>query len=94
MGRDDDEERANAAEAEDMLPSSVALRGLPLEQLARLDLKELTQLFEGLGMEAAEPTAGTGESVCTGVSQVGLLRQLVGGDAASRHEFVDFESHH
>ena len=51
--------------------SSAIAGGHPLQELAGLDLKELTQLIEGLGMEAAKPPAGTGEPVGAGVSQIG-----------------------
>jgi hypothetical protein len=66
----------------------------PLEELARLELKEATELIKGLGVQPTEHPPGAGEPVGAGITEVGPSAERVGGDVPCLHDLVDPESYH
>src|SRR5574338_51878 len=66
----------------------------PFDEPARLNLKEITEGIQRLGVQPAEPAADPREPVGDGVTAIGALTEGVGGDVPLFHEQVDPKSYH
>jgi len=73
---------------------SASSLGNPLDEPAGLEVEEPTEGIQCFGVHPAEDTAGPGEPVSAGITEVGAFAEGVGRDVASLHDLVNAESYH
>jgi len=78
------------------VPAFPAVRapGRPVQQLSRLELEELAQSLERVGVQPAERPRGARHPVRAGIAQPRAAAEGVRGDAALSHEVVQGEADH